>query len=376
MYPTIAIEHNISFETVNCQCCQNDPRSQVATEVMDEINNSLLELKREARTRPYWICHRFKGAFPTKLQGLICERDEYQTLLREEKNKPEENRDSQKIVQYNARQTALKLLANAGYGVFAREEFDFSDYRVSELITGYGRLIHKQLQKIASEKYGLETIFGFTDSIFIKNAGIETINGLITECKNKYQVALEHKNRFINTIVFDKKNRFVAWTGNPTDKPILKNLDGMSARYPKWIKQNVAKIAIHIITSEDYHAVRSLIEQAFDELKSGKVNHQDLAFVTKLSKEPEEYKNENDRMRVLANMLGVHKGDTVCWYETLPKLLHDKNNRTYSIKPDNLNLEKYKRLLLSKLNDILEITGFNMEGLRSQLLNHMMCHEV
>ena len=176
MYPTIAIEHNISFETVNCQCCQYDPESQVATEVMDEINNSLLELKKETRTRPYWICHRIKGAFPTKLQGLISEREKYQTLLKEEQNKTKENRDSQKILQYNARQMALKLLANAGYGVFAREEFDFSDYRVSELITGYGRLIHKQLQKMASEKYGLESIFGFTDSIFIKNGSIETIN--------------------------------------------------------------------------------------------------------------------------------------------------------------------------------------------------------
>ncbi|MGB6532493.1 MAG: DNA polymerase domain-containing protein, partial [Candidatus Nitrosopolaris sp.] len=214
MYPTIAIEHNISFETVNCECCKNDPESQVAKEVMDEINNSLLELNKEARTRPYWICHRRMGAFPTKLQGLISERDKYQTLLKGEKNKPKENTDSQKILQYNARQTALKLLANAGYGVFARDEFDFSDYRVSELITGYGRLIHKQLQKIASEKYGLESVFGFTDSIFIKNASIETINELIVDCKDKYNVRLEHKNRFINTIIFDKKNRFVAWTGN------------------------------------------------------------------------------------------------------------------------------------------------------------------
>jgi DNA polymerase elongation subunit (family B) len=98
-----------------------------------------------------------------------------------------------RILQYNARQKALKLLANGGYGVFAKEEFDFSDYRVSELITGYGRLIHKQLQKMASEKYGLETIFGFTDSIFIKNGSIETINGLILECKEKYHVTLEHK---------------------------------------------------------------------------------------------------------------------------------------------------------------------------------------
>ncbi|MGA8085141.1 MAG: DNA polymerase domain-containing protein, partial [Candidatus Nitrosopolaris sp.] len=354
MYPTIAIEHNVSFETVNCQCCQNDPKSKVTTEVMDEINNSLLELKKEARTRPYWICHRIKGAFPSKLQGLISEREKYQTLLKEEENKPKENIDSQKILQYNARQTALKLLANAGYGVFAREEFDFSDYRVSELITGYGRLIHKQLQKMASEKYGLESIFGFTDSIFVKNGCIETINGLILECKEKYHVTLEHKNRFINTIIFDKKNRFVAWTGNPADKPILKNLDGMSGRYPKWIRQNIAKIVTHMITSEDHHAIGSLIDQAFYELKSGKVRHEDLAFITKLSKEPEEYKNENNRMRVLAKMLGAQKGDTVFWYETyreehVKSKQCWKKKKSYSVKPENLNLDEYKDLLFNKL---------------------------
>jgi hypothetical protein len=84
-------------------------------------------------------------------------------------------------------------------------------------------------------------------------------------------------------------------------------------------------------------------------------------------------------MRVLAKMLGVRKGDTVFWYETLSESLHEKSNKriiTYSITPDKLNLEKYKRLLLGKLNDILAITGFDMDSLRSQLLNHTMCHEV
>ena len=89
-----------------------------------------------------------------------------------------------------------------------------------------------------------------------------------------------------------------------------------------------------------------------------------MAFITKLSKEPEEYKNENDRMRVLAKMLGAHKGDTVYWYETLSESVHDKTNRPYSIKPENLNLDEYKNLLLNKLADILEIIGFNMDGLR------------
>jgi DNA polymerase elongation subunit (family B) len=104
---------------------------------------------------------------------LIHERDSYQTLLIEE-------RDPIKLIRYNARQMALKLLANEGYGVFTMETFDFSDYRVSELITGYGRLIHKQLQKIALEKYGLETVFGFTDSIFIKNASLDIIERFLS----------------------------------------------------------------------------------------------------------------------------------------------------------------------------------------------------
>ncbi len=104
-------------------------------------------------------------------------------------------------------------------------------------------------------------------------------------------------------------------------------------------------------------AIRPLIDQAFHELESGKVNQKDLAFITKLSKEPEEYKNENDRMKVLAKMSGAQKGDTVCWYETLSEM-----KSTYSIKPENLNLEKYKRILLSKLNGILEITGLNIDS--------------
>ncbi len=69
---------------------------------------------------------------------------------------------------------ALKLLANAGYGAFAQKEFAYYDYRVSEIITGFGRLIHKKMEQIGFEKYGFQTVFGFTDSIFVKHtSGIQ-----------------------------------------------------------------------------------------------------------------------------------------------------------------------------------------------------------
>jgi hypothetical protein len=46
-----------------------------------------------------------------------------------------------------------------------------------------------------------------------------------------------------------------------------------------------------------------------------------------------------------------------------------KRRKSYSIKPQNLNLVEYKNLSLNKLEDNLEITGFNMEDLRLCLLD-------
>ena len=56
-------------------------------------------------------------------------------------------------------------------------------FQLRKRSTDYGRLIQKELQKISLEKYGLEIVFGFTDSIFIKNASLDAINRSILECK-------------------------------------------------------------------------------------------------------------------------------------------------------------------------------------------------
>ena len=71
------------------------------------------------------------------------------------------------------------------------------------------------------------------------------------------------------TIIFDKKNRYIAWTGNTADKPVLKNLDGMSRKYPRWIKKQVEKIAIHLITRCDVNVI-PIIEQMFEDLDYGR----------------------------------------------------------------------------------------------------------
>ena len=41
-----------------------------------------------------------------------------------------------------------------------------------------------------------------------------------------------------------------------------------------------------------------------------------------------------------------------------------EKEKSYSVKPENLNLDEYKNLLLNKLKDSLEIVGFSMDDLR------------
>jgi hypothetical protein len=60
---------------------------------------------------------------------------------------------------------------------------------------------------------------------------INTLLNFLKIVQHQLNIKIEHKNRFLFTIIFDKKNRYIAWTGNFTDRPILKNLDGMSRKY-------------------------------------------------------------------------------------------------------------------------------------------------
>lgn len=77
-------------------------------------------------------------------------------------------------------------------------------------------------------------------------------------------IKLEHKTRFLFTII-DKKNRYIAWTGDLQDRPILKNLGGMSRKYPAWIKQQIEKIATHALDLIERNIGKEGIEKTLHE---------------------------------------------------------------------------------------------------------------
>jgi DNA polymerase elongation subunit (family B) len=108
LYPKMVINYNISFDTVLCDCCKDDPLARVPKEIID--------VKKD-----YWICK--------KQQGIFTERMSYFTKERLKQKQVGNEIDSQ----------GLKILINAGYGVFGYEYFKYFNRDVALLIAAYGR---------------------------------------------------------------------------------------------------------------------------------------------------------------------------------------------------------------------------------------------
>jgi hypothetical protein len=117
-----------------------------------------------------------------------------------------------------------------------------------------------------------------------------------------------------------------------------------------------------LITKSNVDDVISVIKQAFEDLDYGRFDAKDMQFTEQLDKSPNQYPNDKDRVKVLGLELGVSKGELVYWYESLA------NKRGYSTKVKDLSIKKYKQILWDKIEDMLEIAGYNVTKMKQDLL--------
>ncbi|MGA9154640.1 MAG: hypothetical protein WBZ36_29000 [Candidatus Nitrosopolaris sp.] len=133
----------------------------------------------------------------------------------------------------------------------------------------------------------------------------------------------------------------------------------MSRKYPKWIKKQIEKIAIHLITKPDI-SVTPVIQKAIEDLEYGRFEPIDMQFTEQLDKDPQQYPNNKKvRIKLLGLKLGASKGETVYWYESLA------NRSGYSTNIKELSISKYKNILLDKIEDMLTICGYDIEEIKS-----------
>jgi DNA polymerase I len=367
LYPSMALLHNISFDTVNCKCCRDEQNAKIPPEIGDMFYSDPDSDGRKSKN--YWICKRIEGIFPNKLRLFKNERIRH------------------KRVGNTVKQLALKILINGGYGVFGSRFFKYYDLRVAELITAYGRYTLTKMQEIAKEM-GLDVVYGDTDSLFIdicinyygecntKNTGSRTVtqinnNNTITEqvskfkekCNRRLGIEVEHSKTYKTAIISGRKKHYIGWTGIPETAPDIVGMEGDKNDRPKWINDVFRQVVDGILGVNENNADPiSTLEKAISDLELGRVNHELLTRSVKLSKNPEEYHNTNDRKRRLGLAVGARKGDVIEYYES------DNSKTGYSLDYQDISVRKYKLMLWKTVKEILEIAGYGISSLENELI--------
>jgi DNA polymerase elongation subunit (family B) len=85
-YPSIVINNNFSFDTLDCTCCMENENAWFKQETIDTINEQLHENSIPRRVDRYWVCQR-KGTLPKVLEQTLTDRNKYLILLKEEQDK-------------------------------------------------------------------------------------------------------------------------------------------------------------------------------------------------------------------------------------------------------------------------------------------------
>jgi len=329
LYPSMAILHNISFDTVNCSCCKDDPTARIDKQI---IQDCVIE-------KEYWICRLKEGAFPKKLKVF------------------KEERINQKKAGNKVKQLALKILINGGYGVFANDYFKYRDKRVAELITAYGRYTLNLMEQTAISN-GFEVIAGDTDSLFL-HSGIDKIEinsfkltNFINDCKNTLKIDVVHEKTFTKAIILKKKH-YVGITEH--GEIIIKGMEGIKNDRPQWINTVFESILKDILIHGNDPLIR--IKEELQKLREKKIDLETLKIYTKLSKNPEEYRSNNIQKKI-GILLNAKANDLIYYFKS-----DNKDGVTISSK--EISLKKYKDMLIDNLREILQVSGYDVSKLYS-----------
>lgn len=167
LYPNIMRIHNVSGETVNCQCCQPGNRVPLT---------------------PYHTCQKRSGIVGAAISILLERRDEIIESLKT-------CRDSQRYG-LNNRSDAIKWCLVTAFGYTGYKNAKYGRREAHESITAWGRECILTAKEIAEEQ-GYVFLHGLTDSVWLWKGGREfnekEIKKLCRKVYKRVRIPLVHE---------------------------------------------------------------------------------------------------------------------------------------------------------------------------------------
>ncbi len=350
MYPSLMVSHNISPETINCRCCENDK--------VPELH--------------YTICEKRRGIIAETLASVLKKRSTYKA--RERNASTDEER-----TEYHKRQTALKWLLVTSFGYLGYKNARFGKIEAHESVNAFSRETLLKAKKI-SEDRGFSVIHGIVDCLWLTKEGAteEEYNDLRKEITETVGVDISLEGIY-KWVLFPSSrmdpeiptaNRYVGAYTNGKIK--VRGLEVRRGDIPLFVKKIQSEILDLFSSAGSVAELKSLIPSAIDilnshleRLKTGRVDPMELVIRQTISKEADEYENRSAQAVIARAMSDA--GVALQPGETAEYIIIDHTGRRddrkavpfafYRIE-DGYDMEKYTDLAMKSVEILLEPLGW------------------
>jgi DNA polymerase elongation subunit (family B) len=361
MYPAIMVRHNISAETLFCQCCDNH--------VVPEAG--------------YTICERRQGLIAALLKPLIERRAYYKACLQEGGLAPEA------ASLYDQRQRAHKWIGVTCFGYLGYRNARFGRIESHEAVTAFGR--EKLLQaKEVCEARGYELLHALTDSVWIRQAGVteQALLALCDEITAATGVAMHLEGRYRWIVFLPSKvrpqlavaNRYfgVFWDGTLKARGLAYRRHDVPVfiQATQWAMLEVLAEAKSLADCA-VQAQRALevLRDTWEQLATGHIPPLQLLVAKTVGQELEAYRVDNATAQALRQLRAVgihlHPGEQVR-YLIRDRRSPSKEERVRAFPrlgpDDGFDVAQYQAMLLDAALELLVPFGYDEAHLREAMV--------
>ncbi len=269
LYPSVIVTHNIDPFTFN-----TEGKGDKAPEF------------------EYWFDKEKKGFIPAILENLIENR-----LNIKKRMKKEVDPVKRRIL--DVEQRALKILANSFYGYMGYPRARWYKKECAESVTSFARMYIKKVMSIAEEKFGLEVVYGDTDSLFVvvpegkKEKVFEFLDLVNKELPGIIELEFED---FYPRGLFVTKKRYALI--NEEGKVIVKGLEFVRRDWAPIAKKTQERVLHALLKDASPEKAARIVRKVVEDIRNRRVSLEDITIYTQLTKKISSYKNIEPHVEV------------------------------------------------------------------------------
>lgn len=340
LYPSIMIQKNVSPDTY---VPPDEPEPPEGMNVAPDVG------------------HRFRkeppGLYKEVLSVLVSARDEIKERLKALKP------DDPLYRLLDARQKALKVVANATYGYAGWLGARWYLKPVAESAAAWGRYTIRRTIEMAKEM-GIELIYGDTDSVFVKYEP-EKVERFLKAVEKEFGLKIKPDEIFVRVLFTEAKKRYCGLLPDGRLEIVgLEAVRGDWSGIAKKVQKGVLEIILKAKSPGEARskAVR-FVRDWIAKLRAGKVPLKDLVIWEELTRRPEEYKVRSAHVRAAEIMMkegwDVSVGDKIGYVIVKGSgKLYERAMPYFMVDYDQIDLDYYvKKQVVPAAMRVLKVLG-------------------